>query len=82
MTAKERIRKFVVEELGHDRPATDLADETSLIDNGVIDSLAIVKVVLFIEREFGIKVRDEDVLPASFDSIASIASFVESKTGR
>jgi acyl carrier protein len=82
MTAKERIRKFVVEELGHDRPASDLADETSLIDNGVIDSLAIVKVVLFIEREFGIKVRDEDVLPASFDSIASIASFVEAKTGR
>jgi acyl carrier protein len=82
MTAKERIRKFVVEELGHDRPAPDLADETSLIDNGVIDSLAIVKVVLFIEREFGIKVRDEDVLPASFDSIASIASFVEAKTGR
>ncbi len=82
MTAKERIRKFVVEELGHDRPAPDLADETSLIDNGVIDSLAIVKVVLFIEREFGIKVRDEDVLPASFESIASIASFVEAKTGR
>ena len=82
MSPKERIRKFVVDELGQDRPATDFADETSLIDNGVIDSLAIVKVVLFVEREFGIKVRDEEVLPASFDSIASIASFVEAKTGR
>lgn len=80
MTAKAEIREFVVTELmwGGDPAALD--DDTSLIDNGVIDSLGIVKLVLFLEREFGIKVRDEELSPATFDSISSIASFVESKT--
>ncbi|HEX5467807.1 MAG TPA: acyl carrier protein [Gaiellaceae bacterium] len=81
MTANARIREFVVSELMWGGDPADLGEDTSLIDNGVIDSLGIVKLVLFLEREFGIKVRDEELSPATFDSISSIASFVESKAG-
>lgn len=81
MSANARIREFVASELMWGGDPADLGDDTSLIDNGVIDSLGIVKLVLFLEREFGIKVRDEELSPATFDSISSIASFVESKTG-
>ncbi len=42
----------------------------------MIDSLDVLWLVERLEAEFGIRIRDEDVVPANFGSIAKIAAFI------
>ena len=55
-----------------------LPDE-SLFDRGSMDSLGIMSLVSELESRFKISVPEEDLLPDNFDSIASIASYVNAK---
>jgi acyl carrier protein len=57
----------------------NVGNDEPLLKNGLIDSLGILEVVAFIEKEFGIVVSDEDLLPENFGSIHSLASFVHNK---
>jgi acyl carrier protein len=56
-----------------------LDDEMSLLDSGIIDSTGVLEVVQFIEEQFGIQVKDEELLPENLDSVGRIARFVERK---
>lgn len=50
---------------------------TELIDSGALDSLAILDLVVFVERRFGIELAADDVTPRNFGSIASLAALIE-----
>jgi acyl carrier protein len=72
----DRIRAFLVRQF----PTTkNVRNDEPLLKNGLIDSLGILDVVTFLEREFSITVSDDDLLPENFGSVESIASFVKSK---
>lgn len=51
----------------------------SLLDSGLVDSAGIFELVSFLESEFGIEVRDEEIAPENFETVGSIAAFVGSK---
>ena len=53
--------------------------EDSLLESGIIDSLGTLEVVEFLEREFGIRVEDEEMLADHFETILAISRFVASK---
>jgi acyl carrier protein len=73
----ERIKKF----LGQQFPATkNVGNEEPLLKNGLIDSLGILEVVTFLEKEFGFTVTDEELLPENFESVHSLSNFVQQKT--
>lgn len=59
--------------------AESLADDTSLVDQGIIDSTGILEVAAFLESEFGIKVADSELLPENLETIGNIAAFVARK---
>ena len=72
----ERMRNF----LGQHFPATrNVQDEQSLLGGGLIDSLGILEVVTFLEKEFGLVVSDEEPLPENFESVRSLSNFVQRK---
>jgi acyl carrier protein len=73
-----RIRNFILSQFPLARKRA-IGDGDPLLGNGILDSLGILEVVSFVETEFGITVADEELLPESFESIASIARFVEDK---
>jgi len=79
MATEQRIRTFIESELLVQGTSDDLGDDTSLIESGVIDSLGVVKIVSFLESDFGIDVRDDEILPRNFESIRAISDFVASK---
>ena len=58
---------------------TQLEDIASFLGDGVIDSTGVLELVSFIEARFGVKVRDDELVPANFDSLVAVASFVERK---
>ena len=76
-TIRETLRTFIVSTFLFD--SGDVADNASLMGEGVIDSTSVLELVMFIEETFGIKVADDDVLPENFDSIAGLTSYVACK---
>jgi acyl carrier protein len=73
----DKIKRF----LGQQFPATkNVGTEDPLLKNGLIDSLGILDVVTFLEKEFGFTVTDEELLPENFESVRSLSNFVQQKT--
>ena len=54
-----------------------LLDDTLLLESGLLDSLAIVRLLTFIEREFDVLVQDADFDPENFETIATIGAMIE-----
>ena len=59
------------------RDGTQLPNDASLLDRGIIDSTGVLEIVLFLESEFGVKVKDSEMLPENFDSVNNIVNFVQ-----
>lgn len=62
--------------------AEDVTDETSLLDEGYIDSTSVLEIVGFFEEEFGISVQDEELVPENFGTIGNQIAYVERKTSK
>ena len=76
---KDTIRTFVVENFlfGNNE---NLEDNTSFLDEGIIDSTGILELVSYLEEEFSITVEDEDLVPENLDSINNVTAYLQSKT--
>ena len=62
---------------------TAVIDETtSLVESGWLDSFAIVELVAFLEREYGVRLPDRDVTPRNFETLASIRRLLERAAAR
>jgi len=73
-----KIRKFILDRFPLARKH-QLKDSDALLESGILDSLSILDLVQFIEREFLIVVMDEELVSENFQTIDRIAAFVESK---
>ena len=76
-TTEATIRTFLVEDVFYDRDLQDLGPNDSLLERGLLDSLAILKTVTFCEEQFGIAIPDEDVLPDHFETVRTIARLID-----
>ena len=61
------------------REDESLPTTESLFERGLIDSLGIAILITHLEKKFGIRVPQQDLLPDNFDSISAIATYVNSK---
>jgi acyl carrier protein len=75
MNTRARIRRFIVESFFVD----GFSDEESFLRNSIIDSLGMLELVAFLEKEFGIKIADTELVPENLDSLARVCAFVERK---
>lgn len=70
-----RIRAFIVENFLFG-DGTGLGENTSFLQEGIIDSTGVLELVTFIEEEFALVIRDEELVPENLDSIRRIADFL------
>jgi methoxymalonate biosynthesis acyl carrier protein len=75
----DAVRREVTGFLARFVDDTSILQEEHLITSGLLDSLAAVELIGYLERQFGIEVMDGDLEIANFDSIAAIVAFVVSK---
>ena len=61
------------------RPDVDFAEETALIDDGVLDSFDIVSIISDLNDEYEINIRVHDLTPENFNSVKAIVKLVERK---
>lgn len=74
-----QIKGFVLQNFLFTEDQSALADDQSLVESGTLDSTGILELITFIEESFGIRVADDEMLPANFDSINAITAFVSRK---
>jgi acyl carrier protein len=55
----------------------ELGAGDSLTGNGVLDSMGVLELIMFVEERFGVKVPDEDTLPENLDSVDRIVGYLE-----
>lgn len=80
MEKKLKIRSFIVETYLFDAPDAEFDDDDSLLDSGIIDSTGVLELVSFLEEEFGIEVKDEELIPDNLDSLNKLAAYIERKS--
>lgn len=76
---RERIRQYILTAHLPGESAANLQDDTPLRTSGVLDSMATLALVSFVEKEFSIELEAHETGIESFDTIESIATLVESK---
>lgn len=54
-----------------------LTENTELMETGVLDSFAVVRLIQFIEEEFAVRIPDSDIGPVLFSSGAAIGDYVD-----
>lgn len=69
----------IIQQLARVRRIAEVRPRDNLLAQGVVDSLAIVKLTLFLEERFPIRISDEDIVPENFRDIESLSRFVQSK---
>jgi acyl carrier protein len=73
-----KVREFVVENFLFGDGET-LKDDTSFMEEGIIDSTGILELVFFLEETFGFSVEDDELIPDNMDSLQNIARFIDRK---
>lgn len=54
-------------------------DEESLLDSGIIDSLAILELTTHIEQTYNVSVEEDELVPENFDTLSAMGSFINRK---
>lgn len=73
------ITDFILKEF---KPAFPLDDRTPLVQQGIIDSLAILTLIGFIKEQFGVDIDPDDVAFENFETVADIHELVVSRRSR
>lgn len=71
------IKQFLVEEFLPDVHESDITEDFDLIDNGVIDSLGLLKVIAWLESRFRVSIDVVDMAPENFCSVRAINVFLD-----
>ena len=76
---EQKIRAFLADVFFLGEDPAELPADKSLIDSGIIDSTGVLELVDFLEREYGILIPDEELLPENLGSVNGIVQYVNRK---
>lgn len=77
---KTELRHFIVENylFGQDDGFTE---DDSFLERGILDSTGVMELIAFVEKRYGVKVEDSELLPENLDTLARLTRFLEGKLG-
>jgi len=76
---KTSIKNFILNEYLPGEDPAALTDTTALMTTGILDSIAVLKVVTFLENEFGITVEPHEAVVDNLNTISDITRLVMTK---
>jgi len=81
---RHKLKELLIERLKfEDMTPEDIPDDEPLFGGGLgLDSIDALEIVVMLESEFGIKVKNETSARDSFRSISTLANHVEQKLGQ
>jgi acyl carrier protein len=76
---KAAVKTFILNEYLPGEDPAALTDTTALMTTGVLDSIAVLKVVTFLESQFGITLEPHETVVENLNTLSDIARLVVSK---
>lgn len=80
---KSRVKELIVRQLKLELDPATIKDDTPLFGDAEgslgLDSIDALELVLGVEKEFGLKIQDEEVGVKAFASVEALCEFIESK---
>lgn len=76
MDIKQQIKQFIADNFLFTDNANDLDDDASFMEEGIIDSMGTLELILFVEETFHISVEDDEIEPDNFDSVKNLHSYI------
>lgn len=78
-TAKQEVKDYIMSEFLPGESPDELTDDTPLISGGILDSIATLKLVMFMEETYGVNFEPHEVDKENLDSLALIDRLLQSK---
>ena len=75
----QAVKEFILLEFLPGEDPAELKDDTPLITGGILDSIATMKLVLFLEERYGVTLEAHEVDPEHLDTVATISGLVRLK---
>ncbi len=79
MKIKPKLKNFIITEYLFGTQTNELPDDLNLVENGIIDSLAVLKLVAYMENEFDITLEPEEIDMDNLNSVQTLTAIVEKK---
>lgn len=76
MTLREQIRSFIAATFF----VEDFADDEPFVKSGILDSLGMLELILFVESTFGLCLADSELVPENLACVNALVRFIERKT--
>ena len=76
------VKNFILAEFLPGEDPEALTDTTPLLSNGILDSIAVLQLIDFLESRFGISVPPHEMDVDHLNSVAEVARLVRAKRGR
>ena len=76
---KNKIRTFIFDNFLFDAEDEDLKNNTSFLEEGIIDSTGVLELVDWLEEEFSISVEDDELIPENLDSVNLLSAYIIKK---
>ena len=79
MTIEEQVKNFISSNLLFSNNGFPYSENDSFLEKGIVDSIGIMELVLFIEDNFKISIENGEITPMNFDSVAKLSTYVRFK---
>jgi acyl carrier protein len=76
---EQKIKTYIASNILFSDNGYPYPDDASFLDKGIVDSMNVLELVSFVEKQFGIAVEDQDLIPDNFDSVSRLAGYVRRK---
>jgi acyl carrier protein len=78
----EDLKNFMLSEVIVDFDRKSLKPEEDLLEQGIIDSLGLMKLITFMEQAFHLQVNDEEIIPENFQCLNNMVKLIELKINK
>jgi acyl carrier protein len=76
---ERELRQYVIDNFLFGQGGSELKNDDSFMERGIVDSTGVLELVAFLEEKFQVKVEDEDLIPANLDSINNLLLYLKKK---
>jgi acyl carrier protein len=79
MELEQQIWKYLCDNVLYLDDGFEYSNDSSFIEEGLVDSTGIMEIVMYVQSAFGITVDQQEVTPDNFDSVNKLMAFIRSK---
>ena len=78
---RKELRHFINSNFMVGEALRNFSDSDSFLRRGIIDSMGVVELLAFVQKQYGIKVAPAEVLLNNFDSLENLDRYIRAKKG-